>query len=50
MEEKKNKQTPTKPDAESPEWSEEMFKAAKRIEDFPELAHLAKREPGDAKP
>lgn len=41
---------PTLTDADNPEWTDEMFKRAKRVEDIPALAHLTKRKPGERGP
>lgn len=44
------KPRPTLADKENPNWTAKDFKAAKRVEDFPELAALTKRRPGERGP
>ena len=44
------KPRPTLADKENPNWTAKDFAAAKRVEDFPELAALTKRKPGQRGP
>jgi uncharacterized protein (DUF4415 family) len=47
---KKSKIDSSTPDAENPEWTERDFAEARRVWEFPELAHLSKRKPGERGP
>ena len=47
---KKTKANPALGDKDNPEWTARDFARAKRLRDFPELALLSKRRPGERGP